>query len=241
MRKILLATAAVCLAATPAMAQNSCEDAMVLADERLQGAQQDVRSSLTTETRRELRNLRDAANSMAVRGNEEGCLQIVDSIDGIIDEIEVGDIEVQEYVKDGEESPKEPFEAQLSKAQPVADMAGRLNTADVVGTDVYNYNGEYIGEVTNLVIDQRSGNIRYGLLSHGGFLDIGDKEVAVPWGLYSMTADHDAFVLPYSEEQLAKAPDVDPQDRGWMLDEEWEVQNDKYFSDLIHQPQKRGS
>ena len=60
-------------------------------------------------------------------------------------------------------------------AQAKASMAGVTRVTDLIGVRVYNPSDENLGKIENLVIDPASGQIRYAVLSFGGFLGMGDK------------------------------------------------------------------
>jgi sporulation protein YlmC with PRC-barrel domain len=54
----------------------------------------------------------------------------------------------------------------------------RLISSDkVVGTAVYNLQGEHLGSVYNLTVDKISGQVAYAVMSFGGFLGIGESYV----------------------------------------------------------------
>jgi len=58
----------------------------------------------------------------------------------------------------------------------------RLIASDKVeGTAVYNRAGESIGSIYNLMIDKRSGQVEYAVMSFGGFLGIGERYHPMPW------------------------------------------------------------
>src|SRR4051812_16174717 len=60
--------------------------------------------------------------------------------------------------------------------------ATRLIASDKVeGTAVYNRQGERLGSVYNFMVDKRSGQVAYAVLSFGSFLGIGDSYYPLPW------------------------------------------------------------
>ncbi|WP_205790312.1 PRC-barrel domain-containing protein [Microvirga makkahensis] len=54
-----------------------------------------------------------------------------------------------------------------------------FRTSDLIGRDVYGANNEDIGEINDVLVD-RSGRVTAVVLGVGGFLGIGEKDVAVP-------------------------------------------------------------
>ena len=66
----------------------------------------------------------------------------------------------------------------------MATHVGRqlLPASTIEGTGVQNAAGEDLGEINELMIDLEKGRIAYAVLSFGGFLGLGDKLFAIPWG-----------------------------------------------------------
>ena len=50
----------------------------------------------------------------------------------------------------------------------------------LLGNDVYNKDGEDLGDIKEFMLDMASGKVTYAVLSFGGLLGIGDKLFAVP-------------------------------------------------------------
>lgn len=87
-----------------------------------------------------------------------------------------------------------------------------LNTEQLLNKNVIGTKGEKLGEVEQLVIDS-TGQVRYGILQRGGFLNMGTKLYAIPWQALQTTANKDNYVLNISEEKLANAPSFER--RNW--------------------------
>ena len=66
-----------------------------------------------------------------------------------------------------------------------------FKSSHIVGMRVENPQGENLGKIDSLVMDLKSGKIRYAAVSFGGFLGMGDKLFAVPW-----TALHIPVTIP---------------------------------------------
>jgi sporulation protein YlmC with PRC-barrel domain len=84
-----------------------------------------------------------------------------------------------------------------------------LKASDLIGKNVVNPEGKDLGEIKNLAIDAEQGRIAYAILSFGGFLGIGDKLFAIPWGALRVGPGGDNFVLNVNKEKLEKAPGFD--------------------------------
>jgi len=84
---------------------------------------------------------------------------------------------------------------------------GTLIAADKVkGTKVYNSDGENLGEVDDLMIDKRSGQVAYAIMSFGGFLGIGDRYHPLPWSILTYDPERGGYVVDLSREVLERAP-----------------------------------
>lgn len=65
---------------------------------------------------------------------------------------------------------------------------GHYRSTELVGRDVYGSNNEDIGEINDVLID-RSGRVSAVLLGVGGFLGLGEKDVAVPMSALQFQAN----------------------------------------------------
>jgi sporulation protein YlmC with PRC-barrel domain len=82
---------------------------------------------------------------------------------------------------------------------------------------VWNQNGEQIGEVDDMVLDLDNTRVAYVVVGTGGFLDLGEKEVLVPWDSLELQTgagdatggEPNAFILQADQEIFNNAPDVD--------------------------------
>ncbi|WP_137391205.1 PRC-barrel domain-containing protein [Rhodoligotrophos defluvii] len=72
--------------------------------------------------------------------------------------------------------------------------AERLMEADVIGTT-----GDEIGDVENLIVSDK-GKVLGIIAEVGGFLDIGDTHLFIPWGEVSVSPDLDRVTVPVTEE-----------------------------------------
>lgn len=83
----------------------------------------------------------------------------------------------------------------------------RLITASrVTGTAVFNGDGERIGHVEDLSIDKLTGEVRYALMSFGGFLGLGERIHVLPWSVLDYDTVREGYVLPMDRKQLEDAP-----------------------------------
>lgn len=86
-------------------------------------------------------------------------------------------------------------------------MASDVISSDrVEGTDVYNLAGDKLGSIDDLMIDKRSGRVRYAVMEFGGFLGMGTDRFPLPWDMLKYDTSKDGYVVPLDKDRLDKAP-----------------------------------
>lgn len=76
----------------------------------------------------------------------------------------------------------------------------------VIGTSVYNTQGQSIGTIEDVMLDKMSDGIMFAVIGFGGFLGIGEKYHAIPWSQLDYDERQGGYVVPFSREQLEAAP-----------------------------------
>lgn len=100
---------------------------------------------------------------------------------------------------------------------PVTGEDDPSRLSNQLNFDVWNQDGEQIGEVNDMILDLDNTRVSYVIVGTGGFLEIGEKDVLVPWeSLDVQTAaeggpagDQNAFILNADQALFENAPDVD--------------------------------
>lgn len=101
---------------------------------------------------------------------------------------------------------------------------------ELIGSTVKNSQGQSIAKVQNLSIDMESGNVAYVILSSGGYLGIGSKElIAVPWSSFKTGSDQRTLVLDITKQKLEQAPRFSQDKWPNMGDTKWTQQVNNYF------------
>lgn len=94
-----------------------------------------------------------------------------------------------------------------------SDTSGYVISSDKVeGTSVFNLEGEKLGSIDDLMIDKRSGQIRFAVLEFGGFLGVGTDRYPLPWGTLHYDTDKGGYVVPFDKGKFTDAPRYNQQD-----------------------------
>lgn len=246
MRKIaLMAAAATTLAlAAPAYAAE-CDDELRALNEKISSTDSNYRVVVGSGLGDDVRQLRDAARIFARNGQDDACEDVVEGIESLLDE------RTEELAKSENAVNRETwYEAEAERLQaavPVTEAERPLRASDVIGADVRNLKNEDLGEIEDLVVSQQKGGnqAQYAILARGGFLGLGEKQVAVPWDQLKMVPRGDrgdvVFVLNVNEETLEEAPSFDRGSWGEIgADEEWRKQNDEFYRNQIVTMERSG-
>lgn len=87
------------------------------------------------------------------------------------------------------------------------DETDRLIASNKVeGTAVYNRQDDRLGTVHNFMVDKRSGQVEYAVMSFGGFLGIGESYHPLPWKVLTYDTDQGGYVVDLDKDMLEKAP-----------------------------------
>lgn len=81
-----------------------------------------------------------------------------------------------------------------------------IRAKKVIGTAVKDTKGDKIGTVEDLVLDKQNNSILFAVVGFGGFLKMGEKYHPLPWAVLNYNEDEDAYVVPYTEDELKAAP-----------------------------------
>jgi sporulation protein YlmC with PRC-barrel domain len=135
-----------------------------------------------------------------------------------------------------------PYFAATAKAQDTKNqdttnvaVAHVLKSGDIIGLPVRNKAGEDIGNINDLVVDMKTGEIRYAALSFGGFAGFGSKLFAVPFGAMTFVfgepnkANSRHFVFDVNKDQLDRAHGFDSSNWPNVADAKWGEAIDKHY------------
>jgi sporulation protein YlmC with PRC-barrel domain len=121
------------------------------------------------------------------------------------------------------------MEGKIKQTDPERRYRRVLSASTLAGDSVKNAAGEDLGKVDELMIDIPSGRVAYAVLSFGGFLRMGNKLFAVPWGALTVDEDRKCFILDVDKAKLENAPGFDKDNWPDMADTAWGSQIHSYY------------
>lgn len=100
---------------------------------------------------------------------------------------------------------------------PVTGDVNPARLSNQLDFTVWSQDGEQVGEVDDMVLDLDNTRIAYVIVGTGGFLDLGERDILVPWdSLQLQTGSGDntggqqnAFILQGDVDLFRNAPDFD--------------------------------
>lgn len=94
----------------------------------------------------------------------------------------------------------------LEQEQALDQQHRLISSRRVEGTPVYNRSAKRLGSIHSVMIDKKSGQVAYAVLTFGGFFGLGEQVHPVPWEVLGYDVDLDAYVVDLTREQLENAP-----------------------------------
>ena len=89
---------------------------------------------------------------------------------------------------------------------PINETRALIASNKVEGTPVYSRRGDRLGSIYNLMINKRSGEVKYAVMTTGGFLGMGADYKPVPWQMLTYDEREDGYVVDMSQDDLHRAP-----------------------------------
>lgn len=85
-----------------------------------------------------------------------------------------------------------------------------VGLASLEGTKILNYDHEPLGAVADLMFDPDNGRISYVVIKSGGFLGLGEKHFAIPWGVVEIDRERHCLVVDADTTTFSQSPGFDP-------------------------------
>ena len=95
-------------------------------------------------------------------------------------------------------------------AGETSERAHDLIASDrVEGTKVFRPDGERIGKIDHFMVDKRSGQVEYAVMSFGGFLGLGEELRPLPWGALEYDSDQGGYVVAAEDDTFRNSPFIE--------------------------------
>ncbi|TNC74829.1 PRC-barrel domain-containing protein [Rubellimicrobium roseum] len=173
----LLATAAVALLPTLALAQDVAPDAGAAVELPVDTVETEEATIFET----------DPATGAAVEG-EAGMTEIAQD-----------DMSMDVTGVEATSAAQEPMDLSTWTYDDL--YATGISINEMMGTDVYGPEGDDIGDVQNVLFDM-DGQVLSVVASIGGWLNLGDTHVNIPWEMISSENWSDGIVIPFTEDEV---------------------------------------
>ncbi|MFA7597600.1 MAG: PRC-barrel domain-containing protein [Novosphingobium sp.] len=85
-----------------------------------------------------------------------------------------------------------------------------ISSDDIRGKAVHGRDGDKLGTIAKLVLDERTGQIAYIILSTGGFLGLGQSYHPIPWLAFRFDETEGGYVANIDKRLLEGAPSYRP-------------------------------
>ncbi|KRA95110.1 photosystem reaction center subunit H [Devosia sp. Root685] len=108
----------------------------------------------------------------------------------------------------------------ISKADANIQETHDLIASDKVeGTKVYDPMGEHIGSIERILVEKRSGQVSYAVLSFGGFLGMGHDHYPLPWSKLNYDESLGGYRVDVTKDQLEGAPRYEREEDDYWTEE----------------------
>ena len=102
---------------------------------------------------------------------------------------------------------QQDIETSTTRTGADVDSPHRLIASDrVEGTAVYNREGEKLGRIIRFMVDKKSGQAEYAVMSFGGLFGFGDEHYPLPWNVLTYDPEHGGYVVDLDKEKLQSGP-----------------------------------
>ena len=108
------------------------------------------------------------------------------------------------------------------------DMGQHHRASKLIGQEIRNQQGEELGEITDLMLDNE-GNVDYLILSRGGVMGVGSNYVPIPWDAVQQPGAQEALVVNVDKSKLDKAPSFSKDEWANFNRPEWQEEVRGYY------------
>ena len=129
--------------------------------------------------------------------------------------------------------PAPPTGAAASAPAATEQQHNLYRGSRIIGTNVYDPKDRKIGQIKDLILDGRRGEVAYAVVSFGGVMGVGKKLHAIPWQALQPSDDGNYYILHADRETISQAPGFDKARWPDMADRKWNAEIDRYWSRMV--------
>lgn len=160
--------------------------------------------------RSDMQTLLRAGYIMALEGHPGGCQAVADAASRIGKDYKTA-------LARGEMSDQQLRDwrsGYLASAVSVTSLKRPMTVDQITDADLRNLQDRELGNVENVVLG-KDGSVKYVIVGTGGFLGIGEKQIAVPWGDLKVTLSpyRDTLVLDVGKQAFDNGPTLQQERR----------------------------
>ena len=101
---------------------------------------------------------------------------------------------------------------------PAPSAGTEVSTENMIGRNVYGDNDQKLGDVSDVILDPATKQVRKLVVGTGGFLGIGEKTVAIDIQQVEIRPDQGIYVSGLTQEAVRDMEEYDPDDATVSLD-----------------------
>lgn len=107
-----------------------------------------------------------------------------------------------------------PAPSATAPANTTAAPSATADTRKLIGRNIKNADGDTIGEIKSIYIDKK-GKVDSVMVSVGGFLGVGDREVRIAWSDLRITDNGEKVTVNMTKDQLKAKPEYRYKNEAW--------------------------
>lgn len=103
----------------------------------------------------------------------------------------------------------------------------------IIGSAVRDPKDRKIGDIKDLILDSRRGEVAYVVVNFGGVMGVGRKYHAIPWRALEPSDNGKYYVLHADRETISQAPGFDKGNWPDMADQKWNAEIERYWNRTV--------
>lgn len=126
-------------------------------------------------------------------------------------------------------------QGRASEVQAERSQQRLFRSSRIIGSSVRDLQGRRLGEIHDLVLGSRRGEIAYAVVSFGGVMGVGKTFHAVPWASLQPRDDGRYYALNADRNTVRNAPGFDLARWPDLADQRWRDEVDGYWARTVGQ------